>query len=138
MNPAVVLFSVGIGFSAKKMLALVLVTMFVVLSLPFMAVIAMGSDVLGFLSHTPSAQVAETKGFYMGGPVPGDTYVWGNCTYWSYAMRYWAGNPVPVTWGNANTWDDNARADNYIVDHTPTVGAVFQTDSGDWGTSPMS
>ena len=132
MNPSIVVFGVA-GYNPKRTIAIVLATLVVILSLPFMAVMSMGTDVLGFLSGTPDAKAAETKGFYMGGPVPGDTYEWGNCTYWSFAMRLWAGTPIPTTWGNANTWDDRARADGYEVNHTPAVNAVFQTDEGDWG-----
>lgn len=119
--------------STKKQISLLLVTMAVVLSLPFMAVFSMGSGALQFLAGTPNAEAAATLGFYMGGPVLGDTYAWGNCTYWAFAMRLWAGNPIPTTWGNANTWDDRAKADGYSVDHTPAVGAVYQTDGGDLG-----
>ncbi|MBR2855444.1 LysM peptidoglycan-binding domain-containing protein [Candidatus Saccharibacteria bacterium] len=32
--------------------------------------------------------------------------------------------------GNANYWDDSARAAGILVDRTPAAGAVFQTDSG--------
>ncbi|HPQ82599.1 MAG TPA: CHAP domain-containing protein, partial [Candidatus Saccharimonas sp.] len=132
MNPSIVVFGVA-GYNPKRTIAVVLATLVVILSLPFMAVMSMGTDVLGFLSGTPDAKAAETKGFYMGGPVPGDTYEWGNCTYWAFAMRLWAGTPIPTTWGNANTWDDRARADGYEVNHTPAVNAVFQTDEGEWG-----
>ena len=132
MNPGTMTLGIA-GGGIKKQIALVLATMAVVVSLPFIAVMSMGSSVLQFLAGVPSAAAAETLGFYMGGPVPGDTYEWGNCTYWSFAMRLWAGNPVPTTWGNANTWDDRALDDDYIVDHTPVVGAIFQTDEGRWG-----
>lgn len=132
MNPSVVIFGAA-SYSPKKTIALVLATLVVVLSLPFMAVMSMGSDVLSFLSGTPDAKAAETQGFYMGGEISGDTYAWGNCTYWAFAMRFWAHDPIPTTWGNANTWDDRARADGYIVDHTPAVNAVFQSDAGDLG-----
>jgi len=121
------------GKSAKKFIALVLATMAIIVSLPFMAVASMGSEVLQFLSASPSAEAAETQGFYMGGPVPGDTYAWGNCTYWAFAMRLWAGYPIPTTWGNANTWDDRAERDGYVVNHIPKVGAVYQTDAGEFG-----
>lgn len=117
----------------KKQIALVLATMFIVLSLPFIAVMSMGSSVLAFLAGTPNAEAAETLGFYMGGPVEGDTYAWGNCTYWAFAMRLWAGSPIPTSWGNANTWDDRAERDGYDVDHIPAAGAVYQTDAGDLG-----
>lgn len=132
MNPALLSFGYVIS-STKKQIMLMLATMTIVVSLPFIAVLSMGSDVLQFLSSTSSAQAAETQGFYMGGAVPGDTYAWGNCTYWAFAMRLWAGYPIPTTWGNANTWDDRAERDGYIVDHTPQVGAVFQTDAGELG-----
>jgi len=132
VNPAIVLFGFA-GYNPKRTIALVLATLVAILSLPFMAVMSMGTDVLSFLSGTPDAKAAETQGFYMGGPVPGDTYEWGNCTYWAFAMRLWAGTPIPTTWGNANTWDDRSRADGYEVNHTPAVNAVFQTDEGEWG-----
>jgi surface antigen len=43
------------------------------------------------------------------------------------------GRPIPSNLGNANTWDNRARAAGYRVDHTPSVGAVFQTDAGYFG-----
>lgn len=117
----------------KRYVAIALATAVVIVALPMLTVFSMGSGVIRFLASTPSAEAAAMQGFYMGGPVPGDTYAWGNCTYWAYAERAWANNPIPTSWGNANTWDDGAIADNYVVDHTPTVGAVFQTDSGSLG-----
>lgn len=105
----------------------------VVITLPFLVVFSMGTETLDFLNQAPSIEAAESQGFYMGAPVPGDTYVWGNCTYWAFAMRYWAKNPIPTNWGNANTWDENAILDGYIVDHIPKVGAVMQTDEGGYG-----
>ncbi len=132
MNPALVLTLVS-GGSMKKQISLVLATMAVILALPVMAVFSMGSSVVLFLASTPSAEAAETQGFYMGGPIEGDTYDWGNCTYWAYAMRLWAGNPIGQWWGNANKWDDTALEQGYIINHMPAAGAVFQTDDGDWG-----
>ncbi len=132
MNPSVVGFG-AVTYSGRKLLAVVLATLAVMLSLPFMAVMSMGTSALSFLSSVPNAKAAESKGFYMGTMVPDNTYEWGNCTYWAYAMRVWAGNPIGKWWGNANTWDDSARKENYVVNHTPAVGAVFQTDEGEWG-----
>lgn len=123
----------GATQSAKRLFVLVLVSLALIVSLPVVAVGSMGASALTFLASTPNAEAAETKGFYMGGPIPGNTYAWGNCTYWSYAMRLWAGNPIPTTWGNANTWDDRARADGYVVNSIPAVGAIYQDDSGDYG-----
>lgn len=131
MNPALLLGLVG--YKPKRTIALVLATLVVIVSLPFMAVMSMGTEVLSFLSAAPDAKAAETQGFYMGDPVAGNTYEWGNCTYWAFAMRLWADDPIPTTWGNANTWDDRASADGYLVDNTPAINAVFQSDKGQWG-----
>ena len=133
MNAGLLALNVVTGGNLKKQAALVLATMVVIVALPFAAVFAMGEGVVSFLSGVPSLEAAESQGFYTGGPVEGDTYAWGNCTYWSFAMRLWAGYPIPTSWGNANTWDDRAIRDGYEVNHTPAVGAVFQTDNGEWG-----
>ncbi len=128
MNPVMIF---AVGFKVKKLLALIVIVMFVVLCLPVMAVFSLGMPTLGWLANTPNAKAAETQGFYSGPPMPDNTYAWGNCTWWSYAMRKWAGSPIPSNWGNANTWDNNARAQGYVVNNTPAVGAIFQTDGGD-------
>lgn len=133
MNPALLASSVVVGGNIKKQIAIVLATMTIIVALPFAAVFSMGGSVLSFLSSVPDLAAAETQGFYTGGPVPGDAYAWGNCTYWAFAMRLWAGYPIPTTWGNANTWDDRAEADGYEVNRTPEVGAVYQTDEGGLG-----
>jgi len=133
VNAALLTLNVVAGGNTKKLVSVVLATMVVILALPFAAVASMGSETLTFLSGMPDAKAAETMGFYMGEPVPGDTYTWGNCTYWAFAQRLWADRPIPTSWGNANTWDDRAKNDGYVVDHTPSVAAVFQTDEGDFG-----
>ena len=131
MNQTVGIFA--IGFKIKKLLVLIVIVMLVSLTLPVMAVFSLGMPTLSWLANTPDAESAETMGFYMGPPMEGNTYAWGNCTWWSYAMRKWAGSPIPTNWGNANTWDDNARAQGYFVNNTPAVGAIFQTDEGEYG-----
>lgn len=133
MNLGLLAFNVVTGGNIKKQVGIVLATMTIIVALPFAAVFAMGDSVVSFLSGVPSLAAAESQGFYTGGPVEGDTYAWGNCTYWAFAMRLWAGYPIPTTWGNANTWDDRAKRDGYVVNHSPEVGAVFQTDDGEWG-----
>jgi surface antigen len=131
MNSYVVIGLISGGL--KKYFVVTLATLAFVIALPIMAVFSMGGDAVSFLSGTASAVSAEEQGFYMGGPVDGDTYAWGNCTYWAFANRYWVGKPIPTTWGNANTWDDSAIADGYKVDHIPQVGAIMQTDDGNMG-----
>lgn len=128
--------ALGIGvvaYSGRKTIAVMLITVVMILSLPMIAVASMGTSALSFLASSPNAKAAESKGFYMGEMVPGNTYDWGNCTYWAYAMRMWAGNPIGKWWGNANKWDESARNEDYVVNHTPAIGAIFQTDEGEWG-----
>ena len=38
-----------------------------------------------------------------------------------------------VRWSNANNWDDAARSLGIAVDNNPAVGAIAQTDEGDFG-----
>ena len=132
MNPVILLFG-GTGFKLKRVVAFVVVTMFAILFMPIIAAMSVGTATIGWLAATPDAKAAETQGFYMGGSMPDNTYAWGNCTWWSYAMRKWAGSPIPNNWGNANTWDDYARTQGYVVNNTPAVGAIFQTDAGGGG-----
>lgn len=133
MKPVLLVLNIVTGGDLRKQVSIALVTVAAILALPIISVASMGPEVLAFLDAAPSAEAAKTQGFYMGGPVTGNTYAWGNCTYWAFAMRLWAGAPISTTWGNANTWDDRAEADGYIVNRTPVVGAVFQTDEGQYG-----
>ena len=135
MNPALLLTVTGFN---KKTIVLLLASITVIMALPIMAVFSLGSGALSFLSgssgtDTVYAVSTDVQGLYEGPEIAGDTYAWGNCTYWAYALRLKYGDPIPTTWGNANTWDDRAEADGYLVDHTPAVGAVYQTDAGALG-----
>lgn len=40
---------------------------------------------------------------------------------------------VAVAWGNAYSWDDNARYNGYRVDHDPAPNTIGQADGGMWG-----
>jgi surface antigen len=134
MNPALLITFSG---SLKKQFLIAVVALLVITSLPVVAVFSFGHNALQYLSGSDSetayAISTDVQGFYEGPEVAGDAYAWGNCTYWAAALKMKDGHPVPNTWGNANTWDDNAIHDGYSVDHDPTVGAVFQTDEGDLG-----
>lgn len=59
----------------------------------------------------------------------GNSYTPRNCT-WGVASTK---ATVPGSWGNANTWDDSARADGLIVSPVPMKGAIAQTDAGYYG-----
>lgn len=122
-----------IGFKGRQLIAVLLLCMLTVTALPVMAVFAMGGPTLSWLANTPDAETAEIRGFYMGGIMEGNTYAWGNCTWWAYAMRLWAGSQIPNTWGNANTWDDYAVEQGYVVNKTPALGAIFQNDDDGGG-----
>lgn len=119
--------------SLRSYLLVVLTTLIVVLALPVAAVFSLGGDAVRLLSKAPSAAAAQEQGFYMGGEIPGNAYAWGNCTYWVFAERLWANRPIPAFWGNANMWDESARRDGYELNHLPKVGAIMQTDEGQWG-----
>ena len=64
---------------------------------------------------------------------PGDYYAWGNCTWWAAMRRSQIGEPIPNSWGNAATWAYYAQTDGYVVDHTPSYGAIMQTPNVDNG-----
>jgi surface antigen len=60
---------------------------------------------------------------------------WGysrECVSWAGWRRQQLGRGA-YAWGNANTWDDGARADGFRVDNSPEVGAIAQTDAGYYG-----
>lgn len=64
---------------------------------------------------------------------PGNTFYYGNCTWYAYNRRIQMGRRMDGIRGNANAWDDTARAAGYLVNRTPAVGAIIQSDGGRWG-----
>ena len=136
MNPVLLLAAFNIN---KKYLFLILGILTIVLFLPVMSVFALGSSTLAFLEHSLSSSDSTavisttTVGLYEGPEVAGDTYAWGNCTYWVYALRLKAGDPIPTTWGNASTWAPRALLQGYSVNSIPTVGSIMQISNVDNG-----
>jgi surface antigen/phage tail protein X len=63
----------------------------------------------------------------------GNGYAYGNCTAYAYDRRVELGLRVDNSLGNANTWASRAAANGYIVNNTPSVGAVMQDRSGYFG-----
>ena len=63
----------------------------------------------------------------------GNRYAAGNCTWYAYERRLALGRPIGSFWGNANTWDDSARAAGFVVNNVPAPGAIIQNDWGGGG-----
>ena len=91
MNPILL---VGTGVSLKKHMFLIACTLLFLVFMPMAAVFAIVS---------PTSLYTNPTGFYTGDGNPQDLYAWGNCTYWASLLRIQNGDPVPNTWGNANT-----------------------------------
>lgn len=70
---------------------------------------------------------------YTGPMVAGDTYAFGNCTWWVAYLRIKIDDPIPNTWGNAITWATRAEADGYLVNQTPSYGAIMQDPNAPGG-----
>jgi surface antigen len=137
MNPALLLTISG--SVNRKYIGVVLVSLFIIVMLPFMAVFALGTNTLSFLvstlegSDSTSYISSTSQGLYEGSTISSDTYAWGNCTWWVYALRLQAGDSIPTTWGNAATWAFYAGIDGYVVNHTPSVGSIMQISTVDNG-----
>jgi surface antigen len=104
-----------------------LLTIALILLLPIMS--------LYIALHTSIASLAEgaVVELYKGAISPSDTYDYGNCTYWAALQRLQAGDPIPNSWGNAASWATRAQADGYVVDHSPSPGAIMQISNVDKG-----
>ena len=57
------------------------------------------------------------------------SYAFGNCTAYAFDRRAELGKPIGQRWGNAGSWATNARSAGFLVNRTPSAGAVIQ-DSG--------
>ena len=79
-----------------------------------------------YLGNTSQRENIEVVGYFygLGGP-----YGAGQCTQWVWYKR----QDLPNMLGNANTWARNAAAYGYLVDNTPSAGAVIQSSSGWYG-----
>src|SRR5581483_10350976 len=129
MNPILLTIT---GFS-KKQIAPIGVAIVVIMFMPVLAVFSLGQNALTYLADTVASDSTTTAistttvGLYEGPEVTGDTYAWGNCTYWVYALRLKSGDAIPTTWGNAATWALYARLDGYEVNQAPSPGSIMQT-----------
>ena len=63
----------------------------------------------------------------------GDSYAWGQCTWWAAIRRAQIGKPVPGNLGNGGDWGDNAKASGYKVDQSPSPGDAVSFKPGTLG-----
>lgn len=57
----------------------------------------------------------------------------GQCTFYAFDRRQQLGKSVGNLWGNANNWAVAASQNGYRVNHTPEVGAIIQSNAGQYG-----
>ena len=128
MNPALIL--AGSSRVARNYLLAATAVVVIIVFLPLVAVAAAISEP----TAKPDATVSESKGALYTGPLlQADTYAYGNCTYWVFLRRRQINELIPNTWGNANTWASRAAKGGYIVNNSPSPGAIMQTTAGEFG-----
>jgi surface antigen len=133
-------YLIAIGFVLRsKHFKILVAIMIALIMLPALAVVAIAAAPQTLLQQAingggtystvnPAPTGVAVLGDYS---YPGDEYAPGNCTYWAYARRAQVGEPIPNTWGNASTWAFYAQIGGYLVDHTPTRGAIMQISDVD-------
>jgi surface antigen/LysM repeat protein len=76
---------------------------------------------------SPTGTGSASGGYFAGyraGSV-GNRYAYGNCTWYVYERRAAMGMSVGSFWGNGGSWGYSARAAGYVVNDTPSYGAVL-------------
>ncbi|ORI00193.1 mannosyl-glycoprotein endo-beta-N-acetylglucosamidase [Mammaliicoccus sciuri] len=93
---------------------------------------------------TESSGGSDGKGFDFKGEFPkpdkskynGQSYPWGQCTWYVHQRRKEIGKPVPLTWGNGGDWGDNAMLQGWKVGSKPKAGAGASIKPGNFGAPP--
>ncbi len=104
----------------KRITLIALLGVSLILSLPVIALVSLTN--IGALAQAAVSLFTAPQS-------ASDRYDYGQCTYWAALRRLQIGEPIPNTWGNAITWAVRAEADGYLVDHTPSFGAIAQDSS---------
>ncbi|MFW0760442.1 CHAP domain-containing protein [Staphylococcus cohnii] len=81
--------------------------------------------------YQPKYYTAQEQKHYASGGQ--NYYDWGQCTYYAFDRRQQLGKSVGTLWGNANNWASAARQNGYVVNATPEVGAILQSNAGNYG-----
>lgn len=120
MNAALILFL------SRNLIKETIISLLIVIFLVSMPVVS----VFGLTKVT---NLGDASSVYNASSYPGDYYAWGNCTWWAAMRRSQIGEPIPNSWGNAATWAYYAAQQGYLVDHTPSYGAIMQISDVDNG-----
>lgn len=84
------------------------------------------SSAAGTGSHASATTLASGSGNHANFSSSGNTYPWGQCTWYVKQVAPWAGN----NWGNGNQWGASAAAAGFTVNHTPSVGSIVSFAGG--------
>lgn len=103
-----------------------------------------GGDDVKTSCKAPSGTGSSGKDFNFKGKFPkpdkskynGQSYPWGQCTWYVHQRRKEIDKPVPLTWGNGGDWGDNAKSDGWEVGSTPKAGAGASIKPGNFGAPP--
>lgn len=87
----------------------------------------------GAASSVISNNTASGSGSHADYSTSGNTYPWGQCTWYVKSVASWAGNG----WGNGAEWGASAAAAGFTVNHTPAAGSIIvfaagQSVGGQW------
>lgn len=76
-----------------------------------------------------------SSGGYAGGSTAGNTYPWGQCTWWACQRRHQLGLWCANYMGNAAQWPASARAAGRSVSGVPSVHAIVVFQPGQYGAA---
>ncbi|MCD8783906.1 LysM peptidoglycan-binding domain-containing protein [Staphylococcus xylosus] len=81
----------------------------------------------GSSTETPSTNTGDSSAS------DANLYDWGQCTWHVFNRRAETGQPISTYWWNADHWANNAAADGYTVNNSPSAGSIMQNYEGPIG-----